>query len=293
VFLYDIATNSYDYDFFNLNITRRDHAGVFVPGDPGTMWVFGGISSAPGYGGDDPPYGPPEYYAVEFGEPEGAGVILSPEVTTLAGDPGTVVEYIFTLENTGAMTDTFTVQSVAIWETDIAVSVFDLAPGEIANVSVMVSVPVDALSGDDDMAVIIATSTVDPAVFDTSELTTVANTVHDIELTPSTMGLEGNPDDIVTYSLTLTNLGNITETITLSNAGNLWDVHLPVTSLNLAVGESVEVIVYVTIPTDAISVAVDIVTITATAASGESVSSVLTTSVPSEIFTLTLPMVHK
>jgi len=65
--LYDVATDTYDYDFPNLNISRRDHAGVWVPGDPGVMWVFGGRSSASGYGGDLPPYAPPEYYEVPVG----------------------------------------------------------------------------------------------------------------------------------------------------------------------------------------------------------------------------------
>ncbi len=41
-FLYDIASGTYDYDFPNLNTTRRNHAGFFVPGDPGVMWVYGG-----------------------------------------------------------------------------------------------------------------------------------------------------------------------------------------------------------------------------------------------------------
>jgi len=35
-----------------------------VPGNPGRMWVVGGRSSAPGYGGDSPPYAPGEHYDV-------------------------------------------------------------------------------------------------------------------------------------------------------------------------------------------------------------------------------------
>ena len=64
-YLYDIASDSYDESFPDLNISRRDHAGVFVPGDPGTMWVFGGRT-----GVDTPPYAPPEYYAVELAIPD-------------------------------------------------------------------------------------------------------------------------------------------------------------------------------------------------------------------------------
>lgn len=56
---YDVATNSYDTSFPNLNISRRDQAGFFVPDKQGTMWVFGGRSGA-----DIPPFAPPEYFRI-------------------------------------------------------------------------------------------------------------------------------------------------------------------------------------------------------------------------------------
>ncbi|PWB54449.1 MAG: hypothetical protein C3F13_06760 [Anaerolineales bacterium] len=64
VIAYDVASNTYDDAFPDLNNARRDHAGVFIPGDagePGAMWVFGGRSGA-----DTPPYGPPEWYPVNL-----------------------------------------------------------------------------------------------------------------------------------------------------------------------------------------------------------------------------------
>jgi subtilisin family serine protease len=56
---YDVTTNSYDTSFPNLNISRRDQAGFFVPDKQGTMWVFGGRSVA-----DIPPFAPPEYFRI-------------------------------------------------------------------------------------------------------------------------------------------------------------------------------------------------------------------------------------
>jgi uncharacterized repeat protein (TIGR01451 family) len=64
---YDVATDTYDTTFADLNVSRRDQAGFFIPGDPGAMWVFGGRSSDAGYGGDSPPYAPPEYFEVSSG----------------------------------------------------------------------------------------------------------------------------------------------------------------------------------------------------------------------------------
>ena len=62
---YDIATDTWDRSFPDLNEDRVNHAGVFIPlctpdpddGLPG-MWVFGGRWD----NGCDPPYGPTEYY---------------------------------------------------------------------------------------------------------------------------------------------------------------------------------------------------------------------------------------
>jgi subtilisin family serine protease len=59
-FTYDVALNTYDYSFPDLNTTRRDNAGFFLPGHPGSMWVFGGRTG----GVDTPPYASPEYFSV-------------------------------------------------------------------------------------------------------------------------------------------------------------------------------------------------------------------------------------
>jgi uncharacterized repeat protein (TIGR01451 family) len=71
VFVYDIATDTYDYSFPNLIHARRNHASAFVPltsenpmdGLPG-MWVFGGRQ-----GQDTPPYRPAEFYPLSVSEP--------------------------------------------------------------------------------------------------------------------------------------------------------------------------------------------------------------------------------
>jgi subtilisin family serine protease len=69
VILYDVATDTYDVGFPNLNNARRNHAGVLVPIDspdpndglPG-MWVIGGYLT-----GDSPPYAPAEFYPLPSG----------------------------------------------------------------------------------------------------------------------------------------------------------------------------------------------------------------------------------
>jgi len=59
---YDVASNTWDTTFADLNIIRRNHAGVFIPvgttGAPG-MWVFGGYDST-----GSALVATPEYYTV-------------------------------------------------------------------------------------------------------------------------------------------------------------------------------------------------------------------------------------
>jgi Kelch motif len=68
---YDVASNTWNQGFPDLNIPRVNLAGTFIPlctdnpddGLPG-IWVFGGRS----YNGCDPPYGPAEYYPLQCEE---------------------------------------------------------------------------------------------------------------------------------------------------------------------------------------------------------------------------------
>jgi uncharacterized membrane protein len=127
-------------------------------------------------------------------------------------------------------------------------------------------------------------------------LNTHANTVYDLELTPATDALSDAPGTTVTYTLTLTNLGNITDTFTFTYTGNAWVVDLPVTSFELAAGEAVDVVVNVTIPAGAADGDFDVVTVTVTSTGDGTVtaSSELTTTAlvegPTMIY---LPIIFK
>jgi hypothetical protein len=65
--IYDVATNTWDTTFADLNIIRRNHAGVFIPvgttGAPG-VWVFGGYDST-----GSALVATPEYFTVQIVTP--------------------------------------------------------------------------------------------------------------------------------------------------------------------------------------------------------------------------------
>jgi uncharacterized membrane protein len=99
-------------------------------------------------------------------------------------------------------------------------------------------------------------------------------------LEPDDETISGNPGEMVTYTLTLTNSGNTTDTFGIIFEGNLWEVHLGDDEFTLEAGESAAVNVQVTIPVEAMADEFDLVTITATS-SGDpqiSASTSLTTS---------------
>ena len=84
-----------------------------------------------------------------------------------------------------------------------------------------------------------------------------------VELSPATASQEGMPSETVTYTLTLTNTGNVTDTFTLAIADNVWPVTFPA-SVTLEAGMATTIEVTVNIPSDALDEAADSVTVTAT-----------------------------
>jgi uncharacterized membrane protein len=221
---------------------------------------------------------------------------LTPPTADDSGDPGTVVAYTLTVTNLGNATDTFTLSFAGnTWVVELPVTSIELAASASADFLVNVTVPVDALDGAMDMVTVTATSTADPLLSEDAVLTTHANAVYAIDLTPATAAGEGLPGAVVTYTLALTNNGNTTDTITLAYTGNLWAVNLPQSSFDLAAGASVNVTVEVTIPADAVAGEFDAVTITATSEGGlEVVSALTTTAVEAPVYYYTiLPIVLK
>jgi uncharacterized membrane protein len=182
-----------------------------------------------------------------------------------SGLPGATVAYTLTLTNLGNITDTFTLSYTgSLWEGGLPVTTTSLGAGEAIEVSVLVTIPLEALADEQDGVTINAVSQTEPAEQGSALITTTAEAVYGLSLEPASQAGSAAPGTAVEYVLTLTNLGNITDTFTLSYTGGLWEVALPVTTTLLGAGESLQVSVFVTIPLEAADGAIDVLTLTAT-----------------------------
>ncbi|MBN1955322.1 MAG: S8 family serine peptidase [Anaerolineae bacterium] len=207
------------------------------------------------------------------------GVNVTPAMDARAGEPGATVVYTLTVVNSGTCTDTFDLTlSGHSWPTIAPTTVGPLAPGAGDSLGVVVEIPVDALCGEWDEAVVTVASHFEPGVAVSSVLTTSAGAVYSVTLDQPADLRWGDPGSDVHYFLIVTNSGNCTDTVNISAAAT-WPTAVVPAVGPLAPGASAGVDITVTVPADAQCGEWDEATVTfASQADGSiSTSSLLTT----------------
>jgi len=176
--------------------------------------------------------------------------------------PGETVTYTLDITNTGTTADVFDLDVSSAWAMAQSATSVALDTGESTSFWVAVTAPVDALAGEDDMAMVTATSQTDALASDSAELTTTVGAFYGVELSGAQAGT-GAPGEMVSYTLTITNTGGMTDTFDLAAAGT-WTATLSAVSVTLGVDESATFTVEVAIPADAADGQMDDTTVTAT-----------------------------
>jgi uncharacterized repeat protein (TIGR01451 family) len=119
-----------------------------------------------------------------------------------------------------------------------------------------------------------------------------------VELDPTAVAQSGEPGEVLTYTLTISNTGNVSDTYTISLDDNFWPGVAPA-SVTLGATEATTITVQVTVPVTAVAAESDTLTLTVTSTGDELVSaaSVLTTTAvvspppPPPDYPLYLPLV--
>jgi hypothetical protein len=175
-------------------------------------------------------------------------VTLTPPSAALSGIPGETVLYTLTVNNTGGLDDTYDVTINSLWQTAAPATVGPVAAGASAELQVSVTVPPEALPGEFDVAEVTITSQGNAAVSDTSQLTTTAESVYGVLVEVETDTLTAYASDTwVTYVLTLTNTGLVTDTYAV-NAVSPWEITFDAPVGPLAPGVQAALTVNVHVP---------------------------------------------
>lgn len=266
-----------------------DYTAMTIDPDGSTFWYLGeyskSISAVAKWG----------TYIGSFSYPScGAvyGVDLSGNQSQ-TGSPGMVVTYTVNISNTGSVTDIYDLSiDNNNWNTVLSVSSVELNAGTSGKVDVYVTVDADAMAGATDMVWVSAVSQGDTGITGTVHLRTMADAVYGVALAAQESSLSGLPGVVVSYTVSVTNTGNVTDTFALDASGNMWDTAVPVTR-TIAAHTMESFIVNVTVPMTATVGMTDTVTITAESMTLPTANSTIDLTTTATGYILYLPVVIK
>lgn len=197
------------------------------------------------------------------------GVAITPALQVVQADPGQVVQYTMLVSNTGNIADVYEVHvtsgdypaelEVATYPGDVYESwtylPVDAHAGKV--ITVTVRVPSNTPIGDNDTTLVNVTSTTKGnAVSQDTTLKTAIDPRYEVLVTPTRQSQSGSPGSVVSYTLHITNTGNLPDGDRFDvTSSAVWQtMPMTQTTANLLPGEGTSVVLSVTIPTAGIIV---------------------------------------
>ncbi len=184
--------------------------------------------------------------------PPPPGVTLEPASAQLTGSPGETLIYTLRAANTGPEAADFELAASGFqWPTEIEPALLRLEPGQSGDVTVTVLIPEDAGPDDFDRANIDVFYVPDHAVNAGAVLETRVR-LYRLSLSSPQAEARGRPGDEIRFSVQVTNAGNVPDTVDLHLSSLSGWAAGPLTGpLELAAGQTEEVLVTAVIPLDA------------------------------------------
>ena len=149
------------------------------------------------------------------------GLQLAPLTAAGAGDPGSQVDYQLTLTNTSNLTVPVLLEVDSqwlVWSSNLGL----LGRGEVRPLTISIPVPPNAPAGAWDLAEVNATELKTWTATAQALLTTTANAVYGLQVAPLSQQGAGEPGTLVTYTLSVTNTGNITDSLSIQVLERGW-----------------------------------------------------------------------
>jgi hypothetical protein len=217
--------------------------------------------------------------------------ILNPRAAAQSGVPGATITYTLQLSNTDSLSHTFDILPGAhTWPISVPVSLGPLDAQSSQPLTITVAIPIDALAQASEVVSITIQAQDNTALRAVAILTTTVAPHYGVRLEPALAAQNGVINQVIDYTLYLTNTGNLADTFTLDVNHHTWPTQIMPISLTLPHASGAMVKVFVTIPITATLGASDTVRITAQG-TGVSASSLLTTTIT--IHQIWLPLTQK
>jgi len=181
--------------------------------------------------------------------------------------PGDVITFIVSVNNTGNAKDNFdlTVSDNSGWSPNVSPTSLVLAAFSGGNATLSVTIPPDATGGTVDNIRVTATSRHDNTKSDDKTVTANVILVRGVSVSISPSSQNGANGATLTYTVTVNNTGNASDTFSLTYTDNAgWSPSVLPTSLTLSPGSSDNATLSVTIPSNAVGGTIDNITVTAT-----------------------------